>query len=188
MSAHHQSAVGRLHRRSLRKREQGRAKLRLELLEDRRMLASCDIESGANDTLGGAPTLPLSEQISGSGLLFACGSGVVTPSTDVDYWGFEALAGDNITVHARSLSAVNTSLELRNAADGFLASDTSGGPSNDALISSFVVQSSGTYFARVNSSSSTMGEYQVEIDVARTVAFESDRFSLNDVVSRANPI
>jgi hypothetical protein len=139
--------------------------------------------------------LTLVEDPPGSGMLTAYGEGVQNPATsgtnwsDPDYWRFTALAGDVVSIAvATPTSDVDPYLELRNSADGVLASDNDSGAGTDAFLSHYTIASSGSYFVRVgkNASSTTAGAYQLRVDVARGIGLESDAQYANDSVGGAD--
>jgi len=161
-------------------------RLQIEWLEERRLLDAVT-EDEPNDTLSAATVLPLTEDPGGSGYFAVHGLGSIEPSTDVDYWSFEALAGDIVSVSVNTPgSALNPYVELHDASGSRLAYDFSGGPDGDAFISHRAIGSSGTYYVRVNSESSTSGSYQVRVDVARGIQLESDVNYSNDSITSAN--
>ncbi|WP_158262470.1 MULTISPECIES: pre-peptidase C-terminal domain-containing protein, partial [Pirellulaceae] len=152
------------------------------------MLAACVIEASDNDDTTGALSLAFTEEIAGSGLLQGCATGEISPSGDVDYWRIEAVAGDQLTVHIRATSSLDTYLELRNSADGYLTANDDGGPGYDSLISNYLINSSGTYYLRVNGYRSSTGTYRAEVDIGRSVDLENDSNSQNDTLGGATPI
>ncbi len=62
------------------------------------------IETPGNDTLIGATPLPVAESPASSGFYTAFGVGTFSNTSDVDYWRFDAEAGDVITVRLESES------------------------------------------------------------------------------------
>ena len=56
------------------------------------------IESPSNNSLGAADPLDMFESPSGSGYTRGIGLGAVQVAGDVDYWSFDALAGDRVFV------------------------------------------------------------------------------------------
>jgi hypothetical protein len=56
------------------------------------------IESTSNGSLAAATALPLGEDPAGGGYFVGRGLGSIRPSTDEDWWSFEALAGDVVSV------------------------------------------------------------------------------------------
>ncbi len=116
------------------------------------------IEAEPNDTLATATAfpLPLVEDPVGSGCFVGRGLGSLNPvvyqswSSDVDYWSFQALAGDVVSVSVDTPdSDLNPSVELRNAADSGLVGSNDEGPGADAFISHYAIASSGTYYVRI---------------------------------------
>ncbi|MFX1538476.1 MAG: PPC domain-containing protein, partial [Promethearchaeota archaeon] len=146
-------------------------------------------ETEPNDTLPSALALPLAEDPSSSGYLLGRGLGNIQPSADVDWWSFEALAGDLISVSVDTPdSDLNPYVSLRDAADILLSSDSNGGPGADAFISRYVITSSGTYYVRITSEYSGTGSYEVRVDLARGIELESDRDYANDTLAGADSL
>ncbi len=154
-------------------------------------------EGRSNNSLGSATPLPLTEDPAGSGFLTTVhGLGSIDPATpynywsDVDYWSFEALAGDVVSVSVDTPdSDLNPYVELRNADDGGLVGSNDEGPGADAFISHYTIATSGTYYVRVGKDyywSGTPSSYQVHVDVARGIQLESDANYSNDSTTGAN--
>ena len=165
--------------------------LRRSLLEqlEPRVLLTATSEVEVNDTFDSPTALVSVEDPAGSGYYLACGDGAISGPTDVDYWSFEAVAGDTVAIRVDSDGgSLNPYVELRNAADGYLTGNSDSGPGVGAFISHFEIGSSGTYFARVYGSSSTVGDYTVGLDIARGMDLESDGQYNNDTLSNADPV
>jgi len=114
------------------------------------------IEVEGNNVLSEAMALSFAEDPIGSGYFMGRGLGSIVPATydntwsDPDYWSFEAFAGDVISISVDTPdSDLDPYVELRNSADGVLASDNNNGPGNDAFISHYTISSSGAYYVRV---------------------------------------
>lgn len=132
----------------------------------------------------------------GSGNFSARASGTLDPlqlnswSGDVDYFSFEALAGDILSISVDTPNSdLNPSVSLCNSGDGELASNNDSGPDADAFISHYTITSSGKYYARVskgNYSSDTPGAYELRVDVARNINLESDAQYANDTIAGAD--
>src|SRR5437868_6683601 len=121
-----------------------------------------------------------------SGYTLGRGTNTIISSAQVDSWQFDALAGDVISVSVDTIAAaLDPYVEVRNSANGLLASDEDNGPGNDSFISAFAIVSSGTYTVRVGARSSATGQYLVRLDVARGVQIESDANYSNDSITRA---
>ena len=145
------------------------------------------IETPSNDSGAAADPLDMVESPPSSGYVRGFGLGSIQAAADVDYWSFDALAGDRIAIAVDTPdSNLNPLVQLRNSADGTLTSNENGGPDGDALISFFTVTSSGSYTARVTSQSDTVGDYQLRVDVARGIDIESDAGYANDTVGGAD--
>jgi Bacterial pre-peptidase C-terminal domain len=138
---------------------------------------------GAMSSFG--QVLPLDVSIPGYSL--GRETNAVSAVDEIDAWSFDALAGDLITIAVDTPGGIlNPYVELRNSANGLLASDEDSGPAGDALISAFAIISSGTYTARVTGRSSTTGPYVIHVAIARTVQMENDGNYGNDSASSAN--
>ena len=147
------------------------------------------VESGNNDTRGTATGLPLVEDPAGSGSFTGRGVGSIQPSSDPDWWSFEALAGDVISVSVDTPSSdLNPYVNLYDASGGYLVQDQNSGPEYDAFISHYSISSSGTYYALVSGEGGTTGSYELRVDLARDIDLESDANYSNDSVGGANPI
>lgn len=127
--------------RSLRERlaKSARRRFRRLMVEplESRLLLACTAEDPNDDngTRLTAGELVLTEDPANSGLLLACGAETISPAnandtwSDPDYWRFEALAGDHVAMHVDTPNSdLNPCVELRNGADGVLASDDNAGP------------------------------------------------------------
>ncbi|MEQ9407652.1 MAG: pre-peptidase C-terminal domain-containing protein, partial [Fuerstiella sp.] len=167
-----------------------------EDLEERLMLAGVS-ELEPNNVAGSATALTLIDDPAGSGMLTAFGTGAQDPAasgntwSDPDYFSFTALAGDVVSVAvATPASDVDSYVELRNSADGVLASDNNSGADTDAFISHYTISTSGDYLVRIgkNSSSTITGDYQLRVDIARGINHESDAQYANDSIGGADLI
>ncbi|MGB5157374.1 MAG: LEPR-XLL domain-containing protein, partial [Desulfobacterales bacterium] len=114
-----------------------RRKVFFEPLEPRVLLDGGPIvvpEIETNDTFATAIEFPfpLPEDPSGSGLFTGRGTGSIQATSDQDYWKFEVLAGDIVSV---SVDTPTGSLDpyayLYNAAGSQLTGSWSEGPDND---------------------------------------------------------
>ncbi len=139
-----------------------------------------------DDTLDGATALEMVEDPAGSGYFVGRANEQIDVPSDVDYWRFNALAGDSVAVSLDTYgSGVDVYIELRNAADGVIASDNNGGPYNDDYISNYKIGSSGSYYVRVRSHGG-VGTYEVRVEMARGMDLESDGDYANDGNSGAD--
>ena len=152
------------------------------------------IENTDNDVIAKATPLEMVEDPVGSGNFQGRGLGTINPVSgggpwsDPDYWRFDALAGDHVAVSVDRLigSGLNPYVELRNAADGVLASDNDGGPGNGAYISGYTIPTSGTYYVVVGHSWGASGGYHLRVDLARGMQMETDREYNNDSMGNAD--
>ena len=146
------------------------------------------IEAASNDTRVQAVPLEIVSSPPTSGNQFGFGLGTLPLSTDVDYWRFDVLGGDRISVAVDTMDgSLRPRIELRNAADSTLISDIDGGPDNSALISDYAVSTSGIVYVRISPHTST-GSYQLRVNVARGIDLESDREYRNSTNNQADLI
>ena len=147
-------------------------------------------EGRNNNTFGNATALSLTEDPSNSGYYYSFGLGSIDPDNDVDYWSFEALAGDKVSISMDTPeSGLNPYVYLRNSSNSNLNNDNRSGPDNDSFISSYTISQDGTYYIVAdNASSTSKGNYQIRVDVARGIDLESDAEYNNDSISNADVI
>ena len=163
-------------------------------LGEQASITAAVIEAEPNETRAEATPLPLLEDPFGSGYSASLGLGQISPSSDLDYWSFEALAGDVVSVSVDTPgSDLNPTVRLYNAAGAYLGSDDRSGPGNDSFISPYTIESSGTYFVRVNKGNTyyggaETGDYELRLDVARGIQLESDVEYANDLITGANTL
>ena len=148
--------------------------------------ASADTEPGDN-MIGGANVLTMTQDPAGSGYYIGRGNGSIDPSTDVDYWSFQAFPGDLVSIAVETPnSGLDVAVQLRNSADGNLETDNGDGPDSDAFISHYTIAGSDTYYVRVFGQSSSTGSYELRVDLARGIQLESDAEYSNDSSGGAN--
>ena len=147
-----------------------------------------------NNTRVAATPLPLTQDPAGSGYFVGFGAGEQDPATndaysDPDYWRFEALAGDIVSIAVETPeSGVYPYVQLRDAAESVLTYDYYRGPDDDAFISAFTIPVSGTYYAYIFHRSGTpySGSYKLRVDLARGIHLEYDPEYANDSRGSAN--
>ena len=158
-------------------------------------LPGATAETESNNSRILANFLPLTEDPALSGLWLGRGSGRQDPATnqtyesDPDYWRFEALAGDIVSVSVDTpASNLDTYVWLRSAADTVLAEDNNQGPDNDAFISHYTIPSSGSYYIEVGKYyyETTPGDYTLRLELARGIQQETDDNYRNDSIGNAN--
>ncbi len=112
----------------------------------------------------GATPLPMT-QVS-SGFLTALGVGSFASTSDVNYWYFNASAGDQLSVRVEAQSygggSVYPQLLLQNVSGSTIQSATTTS-SGSAEFDSYTFGSSGEYFLKVYSNNS-VGSYQMRVD------------------------
>ena len=152
-------------------------------------------EGHSNDTLQTATPLTLAEDPAGSGLLVGGrGIGSIQTNDAGDWWSFQALAGDvvSVSVDRYQDSGLVPNVTLYNAEGGGLTSNYDGGPNYGAFISNYTVATSGTYYISVTGNTywygNTTGAYQMHMELARGIQQESDAGFSNDSTSGANII
>ncbi|HKS38960.1 MAG TPA: FG-GAP-like repeat-containing protein, partial [Verrucomicrobiae bacterium] len=142
------------------------------------------IESTSNDTLPLATPLPITETPPASGFFTALGLGTFSAIGEVDYWRFDAEAGDSVTIRLEADAVgVYPQLYLQNA--GGQNQITAGGDFAGVVqIQNYRINSPGTYYLRVFSNNGT-ARYQVRVDQARNLQLETEA---NDVQGTANAL
>ena len=158
----------------------------VEALERLVLLADAS-EVESNDALSVAAALQLTEDPAGGGFLTGRGLGAIGTTADVDYWRFNARAGDRVTVTGEGGIGNNSIyLELRNAGDTILVQqgDTAAGRPE---ITNYAVTADGTYYvkARTSSSNQTLASYTTRVDVSRGFLAESEP---DGATSTASPV
>ena len=73
------------------------------------------IENAENDSIPGATPLPVTESPAGSGLFTTVGVGTFSANREVDYWRFDAEAGDRLSVwvEAQNLGGLSAALPAK---------------------------------------------------------------------------
>ena len=153
-------------------------------------------EGDNNDTQATATELPLVEDPAGSGYYTGRGQGLIDPApynsySESDWWRFEALAGDRVSVSMDTPGSVlNAYVYLYDASGTQLTANDDSGPDQDAFISRYVIPTSGTYYVRASKSRYYQGpdSYQLRVDLARGIDLESDAGYGNDSVGGANTL
>ena len=173
-------------------------RLQIEPLEERALLDAVGIgETEPNNALDTAGGLLFTEDPSGSGYYSTYGNGTIDPAvagdywSDPDYWSFSALADDVVSISIDTPdSDLDPYVELRNVADGLLASDNDSGSETDSYIGSYTIPTSGQYFVRVGKEdgSATPGAYQLRIDLGRGIQLENDPNFANDAIASAEAL
>ncbi|MGH8523960.1 MAG: lectin-like protein, partial [Gammaproteobacteria bacterium] len=144
-------------------------------------------EGRNNDGLASAAALNLVEVQPGYFQTEVFGFGSIDPQDDNDFWSFTAQAGDRVAVHLEAApgSPINAYAEIYNSAGNTVAGDDNGGPGLNPYISHYAVPSTGTYYVRAVSFSS-VGNYQVRVELVRGMALEVDENYRNDTLGSAN--
>jgi hypothetical protein len=142
------------------------------------------IESTSNGSLATATPLPVAESPAGNGFFTAFGIGTIASTSDIDYWSFNAEAGDVLTVRLECESqGVYPQIYLQNAAGGNVGT-WSGDFSGVVGFQNLTIGSPGTYYLRVFSNNNR-SRYGMRLDQARGVATEAEA---NDTQAAANQI
>lgn len=142
------------------------------------------IEGLSDDTLELATTLPLTESPAGSRYYTGLGVGTFSSTSDVDFWRFDAEAGDvlNIRVEGHGQS-IYPQLQLQNASGGAIWY-LSGNYQGDLLGQGFTISTPGTYYIRVWSNNNK-ANYKMRVELSRGVQLESEN---NSATGNANPL
>ncbi|MGV3772709.1 MAG: FG-GAP-like repeat-containing protein, partial [Verrucomicrobiales bacterium] len=140
------------------------------------------IENLDNNTLELASPLPLTESPAGSTFFTSFGSGYINTVGDVDYWRFDAEAGDVMTMRFE-LAAVNSypQVYLQNSSGGNVYPSGGGWDGLNGW-QRVVIPAPGTYYLRVWSDYAR-GPYQLRVDLSRGVQLELEE---NDSFAQAN--
>ncbi|MEM9587763.1 MAG: lectin-like protein, partial [Planctomycetota bacterium] len=118
------------------------------------------------------------------------GSGSIDNSSDVDYWKFDALAGDQLLAYTSTLtSGMNTRITLYNSAGQYLTESSFNGANDDDYLSGYTLPSDGEYFLLVNRrSGGTRGDYELHVHTVRNADAETDADYNNDAFTNADPL
>ncbi|MDX2037548.1 MAG: LamG-like jellyroll fold domain-containing protein, partial [Isosphaeraceae bacterium] len=144
-----------------------------------------------NSTIPGATALPLTEYPAGSNNFTSLGIGTHFIAGDVDYWRFDALAGDRVTIRHETPggSGVHPSMSLRTSADVVLVS-VGGNSAGEMEIVDHEFTAPGTYYLRIDGADLPIG-YQVRVDLIRNGNLETetnDASTTADALRRFLPI
>ncbi|HWQ90252.1 MAG TPA: FG-GAP-like repeat-containing protein, partial [Clostridia bacterium] len=144
------------------------------------------LETAGNDVIGNATPLPATESPTGSGFLTAFAVGAFSSTSDVDYWRFDAEAGDVITVRVEAeAEGVYPKLRLRNASDQDLSgAAVDGNYEGIAQRQTYTITTPGTYYLRVWSSNNS-SRYWLRLDQSRGPELESED---NGSLAAADPV
>lgn len=124
------------------------------------------IESTANDTLGTATPLPFAESPAGTGFYTGYGFGTFGSLSDVDYWSFNAEAGDLLSVRLEAESqGVYPQMYFQNSSGGNIAT-YDGSYSGAVGFQNYPVTTPGTYYLRVWTGSNR-SRYALRLDLSR---------------------
>ena len=131
------------------------------------------IESPSNDSIPEATSLPVVETPVGSGFSTAFGIGEFSITSDVDYWRFDAEAGDVLTIRIEcEARGVYPYLYVQNASGGNVFT-TSGGVEGVAQLQNVTITTPGTYYVRVWSNNNR-SRYWLRFDQARGLQTETE--------------
>ncbi len=131
------------------------------------------IETLNNDSLATATQLPIGESPIPSGFFTGYGLGSFSSTSDIDYWRFEAEAGDRITVRVEAELLDNyPQLYIQNAS-GSNVETVGGSYEGIAQIQNLVISTPGTYYLRIWSTHNN-SRYQVRLDQSRGIQLEQE--------------
>ena len=137
-------------------------------------------EGPSNDTSATATALPLAEDPTGSGYFVGRGLGSVQSGTDQDWWSFQALAGDVVSV---SVNASNSNLDPYVWVGDANGNQVGLGDNYDMGTNASVnitIPSSGTYYVQVTGYTlSDKGGYEVEVDLTRAIPLDQSNMAAN---------
>ncbi len=140
------------------------------------------IENTSNGTISTATPLPMTESPVDGGLFTALGIGSFSAAGDVDYWRFEAEAGDHLTVRLETdATGTYPQLRLQNSSGQNLRS--AGGNNAGAVeFQDYAFSTPGTYYLQVYNDYRA-AHYRMRVDQARQVQLEVEG---NDSQAAAN--
>ncbi|QDS90691.1 Lectin C-type domain protein [Rosistilla ulvae] len=152
-------------------------------------------EGRDNGEYGKATPLSLEADTNGTGWLRSeIGFGAIDPSSDEDWWSFDASAGDSVDVWVQPQSdGFRPSVFLYQMhEDGTrvvsIGSDYYGsGPNLTGYLSGIEVPTDGTYFVMVQRYAGA-GQYDVRVNVNRSHAIETDVGDANRSIGGADPL
>ncbi len=150
--------------------------------------AASTFEGTDNETRDHAAALTLNAAV--GDLHLARGQGSIDPVNDVDWWSFDGLAGDRVSVAVDTPdSNLDPRVILYDSSGSSVASDANGGPYGDCFISDFTLPSDGVYYIRVyNDRGTALGNYDLRVERVRGSDLESDRNYANDTTGGADAI
>ncbi|MCP5526590.1 MAG: VCBS repeat-containing protein, partial [Verrucomicrobiales bacterium] len=131
------------------------------------------LENDSNGTLPSATPLPMTETPVDSTFFTAYGIGTFNAVSEVDYWRFDAEAGDKVSVHlqADDVGSVYPYVQLRNAADSSLVQASR--YATEAILQNFVIPAPGTYYLRMWSDHNP-SRYRMRVDQSRGIQLENE--------------
>ena len=134
-------------------------------------------EGRDNDTIAKSTALPLTEEPGVPGLYLARAVGTIDPTSDSDYYSFEAVAGDKVSVAMDAAGASHYGyVEVLNSAGSSIGSAYNYYSANNILhADGITIPTSGTYHVRVFAYRSYYTHtYRLRLDVARGVGLERE--------------
>ena len=142
------------------------------------------IENTSNDTLAEATLSPVTDTPTASGFFTAYGIGTLSSTSDVDYWRFNAEAGDHVSIWVQADSlGVYPRIYLQNASGSNLTT-ANGDYAGNVGIQNYAFSSPGTYYIRVFSDNNR-SRYRLRLDLGRKLQLETEA---NDAQSSANAL
>ncbi len=132
-------------------------------------LATANYGSGSVTVWLGNDTQPLAEDPAGSGVRSSFARGNLSSRSDVDYWGFSALANDRLWLAVDTVgNPVNSGLRYRlEYSDGTELTTFNAERNGYGQSSPVVVPATGTYRVRVSYNYDYWGEYRLRVTLAR---------------------
>ncbi|MEM9586008.1 MAG: CARDB domain-containing protein, partial [Planctomycetota bacterium] len=143
-----------------------------------------------NNSFANAAPLQLLVDPESSTLQIGRAYGSIDPSGDIDYWTFDASAGDLLSVMTETPgSGVDTRTYLYGSTQNYLTDDSTRGAGNDDYISRYQIPADGTYYLRVDRrSGSSVGDYITNVLLSTNLTHESDQEYRNDSLATADPV
>lgn len=145
------------------------------------------IEGAGNTSIATSTALPLTESPASSGFFSAFAAGTFSAASDVDYWRFDAEAGDVVTVRLEVESQdLYSHIRIRNAADADL-SGAAANANNTVELQNYTINTPGTYYVRVWNDN-YRARYGLRLTISRPPSGPQTESEVNDTQITADPL
>ncbi len=145
------------------------------------------IEGAGNTAIATSTALPLTESPASSGFFSAFATGTFSAASDVDYWRFDAEAGDVVTVRLEAESqGIYSHIRIRNSADADLSGATADA-NNTVELQNYTINTPGTYYVRVWNDN-YRARYGLRLTISRPPSGPQTESEVNDTQIAADPL